>query len=82
MRKLVAGGAAVATFLSTAAAFGAQPEPWQWRFQPAATKIMEGIEWFEVYTLWFIIPITLLGFWSLSRLHLRLRELSTAQDTA
>ncbi|WP_274629788.1 cytochrome c oxidase subunit II [Arvimicrobium flavum] len=60
MRKLVAGGAAVATFLSTAAAFGAQPEPWQWRFQPAATKIMEGIEWFEVYTLWFVIPITLL----------------------
>lgn len=28
--------------------------------QPAATPIMEGIRWFEQYTLWFIVPITLL----------------------
>jgi cytochrome c oxidase subunit 2 len=37
-----------------------QPHPWQWRFQEAATPIMEQIEWFERYTLWFIVPITLL----------------------
>ena len=60
MRKLLAGGAVVATFLQTAAALADQPHPWQWRFQEPATKIMAEIEWFEVYTLWFIIPITLL----------------------
>ncbi len=42
------------------AADAAQPEAWQTRFQPAATPIMEQIVWFEKYTLWFIIPITLL----------------------
>ena len=29
-------------------------------FQPAATGMMEQITWFEHYTLWFIVPITLL----------------------
>ena len=38
----------------------AQPTDWQIRFQPAATAMMEEIAWFEAYTLWFIIPITLL----------------------
>jgi len=37
-----------------------QPHPWQMRMQEPATDIMRQIEWFEVYTLWFIIPITLL----------------------
>jgi cytochrome c oxidase subunit 2 len=60
MRKLLAGGTAVATFLSTFAAHADQPHPWQWRFQEPATKIMQEIEWFEAYTLWFIVPITLL----------------------
>ena len=32
------------------------------------------------YHLTTFLPITLLGFWSLSRLHLKLRELSTAAD--
>ena len=34
------------------------------------------------YHVTTFIPITLLGFWSLSRLHLRLRELSAAQGAA
>lgn len=45
--------------LSAGSAFAAQPEPWQMTFQPAASAIMEQIIWFERYTLWFIIPITL-----------------------
>jgi cytochrome c oxidase subunit 2 len=45
--------------LSAGSAYAAQPEPWQMRFQPAASAIMEQIVWFERYTLWFIIPITL-----------------------
>jgi uncharacterized protein (TIRG00374 family) len=32
------------------------------------------------YHLTTFLPITLLGLWSLSRLHLKLRELSTAAD--
>lgn len=60
MTRLLATAGAVATVLAPAAAFAAQPTPWQMRFQPAATEIMEQIAWFEEYTLWFIIPITLL----------------------
>ncbi len=45
--------------LSAGTAYAAQPEPWQMTFQPAASAIMEQIVWFERYTLWFIIPITL-----------------------
>ncbi|MGE0282980.1 MAG: cytochrome c oxidase subunit II [Rhizobiaceae bacterium] len=58
MSKLFASIAAGAAFFTTAA-WADQPHPWQWRFQEAVTPIMEQIEWFEVYTLWFIIPITL-----------------------
>ncbi|MBR0556701.1 cytochrome c oxidase subunit II [Ciceribacter sp. L1K23] len=36
-----------------------QPYPWQMGLQPAATAIMEQIRWFEQYTLWFIVPITI-----------------------
>ncbi|WP_018689388.1 cytochrome c oxidase subunit II [Ahrensia kielensis] len=42
------------------AAYADQPTPWQYRFQEPATDIMREIIWFEEYTLWFIIPITLL----------------------
>ncbi|MDQ6435974.1 cytochrome c oxidase subunit II [Mesorhizobium sp. LHD-90] len=61
MKRILTGAGASAFILGSAvAAFADQPHPWQWRFQEAATPIMEQIEWFEVYTLWFIIPITLL----------------------
>lgn len=61
MRKIVAGGlSAFATLLAGASAQAAQPAEWEMRFQPAATDIMHQITWFEEYTLWFIIPITLL----------------------
>lgn len=45
--------------MAPVAAFADQPKPWQWRFQEPATDIMREIAWFEVYTLWFIVPITL-----------------------
>lgn len=51
---------AVAGVLVTGAAYAAQPRPWETGFQPAATPIMSQIEWFNGYTLWFIVPITLL----------------------
>lgn len=59
MKRFLGSLTAIAASLAAGAAFAAQPEPWQTRFQPAATAIMEQIEWFEVYTLWFIIPISI-----------------------
>lgn len=60
MKKILASAGAAAAFFASAAAYAAQPTPWQTGFQPAATGIMEQISWFEQYTLWFIVPITLL----------------------
>ena len=47
-------------FVAATAAYAQQPHPWQMTFQPAATDMMAEITWFEHYTLWFIVPITLL----------------------
>ena len=59
MNKLLASISAGVALFSATAAMADQPRPWQWRFQEPATAIMEQIEWFERYTLWFIVPITL-----------------------
>ena len=59
MSRFFASIAAVSALVWTAPALADQPRPWQWRFQDPATAIMEQIEWFERYTLWFIVPITL-----------------------
>ena len=58
-KKILAATAMSMTALAATAATAAQPEPWQTRFQPAVTSIMEEIVWFEIYTLWFIIPISI-----------------------
>lgn len=50
----------LSAIMTSGAAFAAQPVPWQIRFQEPATDIMREIIWFEQYTLWFIVPITLL----------------------
>ncbi|MBL8581634.1 MAG: cytochrome c oxidase subunit II, partial [Rhizobiaceae bacterium] len=60
MRRILAGAALAAAFGHAVVAQAAQPTPWQTSLQPAATPIMEQIIWFERYTLWFIVPITLL----------------------
>jgi cytochrome c oxidase subunit II len=60
MRRLLATAGTIGAIFAPAAALAAQPVDWQMRFQPAATDIMRQITWFEEYTLWFIIPITLL----------------------
>ncbi|MBO6719005.1 MAG: cytochrome c oxidase subunit II [Rhizobiaceae bacterium] len=59
MKKILPALASLPLLTLAQAAFAAQPTPWQTRFQPAATPIMDDIIWFEIYTLWFIIPITL-----------------------
>lgn len=72
-RLLALAAAASATFATTGMALADQPRPWEWRFQEPATAIMEQIEWFEVYTLWFIVPITLLVLGLLAWVILRYR---------
>ena len=60
MRKFLGACTAVSLGFPASGALAAQPQPWQTRFQPAATDMMSQVIWFEQYTLWFIIPITLL----------------------
>ena len=45
-------------FASTAA-FADQPQPWQMWHQAPGSQMMRDIEWFDYYTLWFIVPITI-----------------------
>ena len=60
MNKLAYATLALSSLLfSVTAVFAAQPVDWQIRLQPAATDMMRQIIGFEIYTLWFIIPITL-----------------------
>lgn len=60
MKRILAGVGAASLGLNAATAFADQPVDWQLTFQPAASPIMEEIVWFEQYTLWFIVPITIL----------------------
>lgn len=60
MKRILASLAALCAVVAATAAHAQQPHPWQMTFQPAATDMMAEITWFEHYTLWFIVPITLL----------------------
>jgi cytochrome c oxidase subunit 2 len=60
IKKAYAAVTALVCLLFASASLADQPMPWQATLQPAATPIMREIRWFEQYTLWFIVPITLL----------------------
>lgn len=65
MRKFLAGAkflasAAAAILFAGASAHAAQPQPWETTFQPPATDIMRQIEWFGNYSMFFVVPITVL----------------------
>ncbi|WP_275789384.1 cytochrome c oxidase subunit II [Pararhizobium gei] len=66
--------ASIACLLFATSAFADKPVAWQTNFQPAATGMMEEITWFEHYTLWFIIPVTLFVLALLVWIVLRFRE--------
>jgi cytochrome c oxidase subunit II len=59
MKRTYAALAAMACLLFASVSFADQPKPWQMGMQDAATSIMEKTRWFEQYTLWFIVPITI-----------------------
>jgi cytochrome c oxidase subunit 2 len=60
MKRILSSLAALAAVVAATAADAQQPHPWQMTFQPAATDMMAEITWFEHYTLWFIVPITVI----------------------
>lgn len=60
MNRAYAVMMALICLLFASAGYAAQPHPWQIDLQAPATPIMHQIRWFEHYTLWFIVPITLL----------------------
>lgn len=74
MKKFLASMGAISLVLAaTGMAAAAQPTPWQMGFQPAATGIMAEIAWFERYTLYFIIPVTIMVLMLLAWCILRYR---------
>ena len=58
LKKFYSLAGLMALFASSAAVAD-QPTPWGYRFQEAASGMMEQISWFERYTLYFVVPITL-----------------------
>lgn len=60
--------------LMASAALASQPTPGGYDFQPAATKMMESLQWFKDYTNWFIIPITIFVLLLLIYVCVRFRE--------
>ncbi|TPJ57671.1 cytochrome c oxidase subunit II [Mesorhizobium sp. B2-7-1] len=58
--EFLAGAAASAVLFSSATARADQPREWEVTFQAPATDMMRQIERFGNYTMWFIVPITIL----------------------
>ncbi|WP_377295893.1 cytochrome c oxidase subunit II [Rhizobium sp. SGZ-381] len=59
MNRAYAAFAAMICLLCASGAAADQPVPWQIDQQQAVTPIMHEIKWFNHYSLWFIVPITL-----------------------
>ncbi len=57
-RAFAGVGALICLPLATVAVAD-QPKPWQLDLQEPVTPIMHQIKWFNHYSLWFIVPITL-----------------------
>ncbi|OLP58669.1 cytochrome c oxidase subunit II [Xaviernesmea oryzae] len=72
--KAVAAPVAAGCLLFASQAWADKPVPWQTGMQAAATGIMDEVRWFEQYSLWFIVPITLLVLALLVVVVLRFRE--------
>ena len=60
MNRAFAVMTALICLLFASAGFADQPTPWQVDLQTPVTPIMHEIKWFNHYTLWFIVPITIL----------------------
>jgi cytochrome c oxidase subunit II len=74
--KKIAAVAGILPFLTTWAgpALADQPKPWEMWHQAAASDMMRRIEWFDQYTLYFIVPITALVMFLLVFVMIRFRK--------
>ncbi|MGL4488983.1 MAG: cytochrome c oxidase subunit II [Rhizobiaceae bacterium] len=59
MKKTGFALASAVTLMSSAVAYAAQPSEWGLNLQDSASDMMTSIAWFNNYTLYFIVPITL-----------------------
>jgi len=57
--RAFAGVGTLICLLLATVAVADQPKPWQLDLQEPVTPIMHQIKWFNHYSLWFIVPITL-----------------------
>jgi len=71
---ILAGAASTGLLGSIVPAIAAKPEDWQWWHQPAASPGAQAIIDFDVYTFWFIVPITLFVMVLLAYVMFRFRE--------
>ncbi|MEZ2222244.1 cytochrome c oxidase subunit II [Rhizobium sp. RCC_161_2] len=60
IKRAYAALTAIVCLLFATGSYADQPKPWETGLQEAATGNMHEIRWFEAYTLWFIVPVTLL----------------------
>lgn len=60
IKRAYAALTALICLLFATGSYADQPRPWETGMQEAATGNMHQIRWFEAYSLWFVIPITLL----------------------
>jgi cytochrome c oxidase subunit 2 len=58
--KALAALATVSCLATASSAYADKPVDWQIDLQQAATPIMQEVRWFNYYTLWFVVPITLI----------------------
>lgn len=58
--KALAALATCSGLLAASAAYADKPRPWEIDLQQAVTPVMQEVRWFNHYTLWFIVPITLI----------------------
>ncbi|MGB8819038.1 MAG: cytochrome c oxidase subunit II [Rhizobiaceae bacterium] len=59
MKHSIKAVAAAIAALGVSPVHADQPKPWGTDLQESASTMMTSISWFENYTLWFIVPITL-----------------------
>ncbi|MGI9355335.1 MAG: cytochrome c oxidase subunit II [Rhizobiaceae bacterium] len=69
----LAGTSFAALMGSAGTALAAKPEDWQWWHQPAASPGAQAIIDFDVWTFWFIVPITLFVMFLLAYVMIRFR---------
>lgn len=85
MKKITAIGSAgifaILASLFAGQALADQPHPWQLWHQKPASDMAARIEWFDLYTLYFIVPITVLVMVLLLIVMVRFRKASNPEAT-